>query len=101
MPGSIAIATVTGAAAAKLALPGWLAVIEQEPAATIDTVPPPTVHMPVEFEEYTIPRPDDALAGGLSMNMPPFVKLCALCAPKVMLCEPWVMVKLCVTSGAA
>src|SRR4029077_5010917 len=51
--------TVTGAAAPQVTLsPGWLAVIEQVPAATNVTTGPDTVHTPVEFEANATRSPE-------------------------------------------
>ena len=47
LPGVTLKLLVTGAAGAKLPLPAWFAVIEQEPTASRETDDPATVQMPV------------------------------------------------------
>jgi hypothetical protein len=53
---------VTGRAAAKFALPAWLAVIEQAPTATMVTVEPDTVQTAVVVDVKETARPEDAVA---------------------------------------
>ena len=52
----------TGVAAAKVALPGCVALIEQVPVATKVTVFPATVHVVGVFEEKATGSPEDAVA---------------------------------------
>jgi hypothetical protein len=97
-----ALATVklwlTFGAAAKLAFPAWLAVIEQAPAAMIVTVEPDTVQMGVLADVKTTVSPEEAVAptaNGASPNVT------LLRAPNVIVCDPTVTAKLCVTEEAA
>jgi hypothetical protein len=76
-------ACVTGAAAAYIEFPGWLAVIEQMPTATMVTMLPDTVHTEVVVEVKLTVRPELAVA--LIANGPtPTGTL--LRGPKVMVC---------------
>ena len=79
-------------------MPAWLAVIEQEPPATIVTVFPETVQTDVVFEAKLIASPELAVALIVNGATP---KLTLLSAPKVMACNAGLTVKLRVTGVAA
>jgi hypothetical protein len=84
-------AWVTGVAAAKLALPAWLAVMEHDPAATIVTVLPATVQTAVVVEVKLTGRPELAVAltgNGAAPNVTLFR------TPKVIVCDPPLTLKL-------
>jgi phage tail protein X len=75
---------VTGAAAAKVELPVWLAVMEHVPAARTVTVLPATVQTEGVFEAKVTANPELAVA--LTLNgATPSVTL--LNAPKAIVCE--------------
>ena len=81
-----------------MALPGWLAVIEQEPPATIVTVLPETVQTEVVVEAKLTARPELAVA--LTVNgAAPYVT--SLSAPNAMVCAAGFTVKLRATGVAA
>jgi hypothetical protein len=61
---------VTGVAGAKLALPAWLAVIEQDPPPTIVTVVPETVQTEGVVEAKLTARPELAVAPTVNAEAP-------------------------------
>lgn len=88
----------TGVAAAKPALPGWLASTVQVPAATSASVVPLTVHTAGVVELKTTTRPEVELAVRADGADP------SVCAPgelKVMTCAAAATVKVCATGAAA
>jgi hypothetical protein len=79
-------------------LPAWLAVIEQDPPTTIVTVLPATVQTDVVVEAKLTDIPELAVAVTVNGETP-YVTL--LSAPKVIVCDAELTVKLCVTGAAA
>jgi len=79
-------------------LPAWLAVIEQDPPTTIVTVLPATVQTDVVVEAKLTDIPELAVAVTVNGETP-YVTL--LSAPKVIVCDAELTVKLCVTGVAA
>jgi hypothetical protein len=63
-------AWLTGVAAAKVALPGCDALMEQLPVVTSVTVLPETVHVVGVFEEKLTGKPDDAVAVTVNGGVP-------------------------------
>jgi hypothetical protein len=74
---------VTTAAAANVALPGWLAVTVQVPAATSVMLVPLTVHTLGVVDANVTVKPDDAVADSAGGVVP---TVWLLKAAKVMLC---------------
>ena len=87
---------VTLGAAAKLALPAWLAVTAHEPGALTVTVAPETLHA-VELVKKITGRLEEAVAATVNGLTG---RVTFLNPPKLMLCEAWVMLNVCVTVGA-
>ena len=81
-----------------MALPAWLAVIEQDPPATIVTVLPATVQTDVVVEAKLTASPELAVAVTVNGETP-YVTL--LNAPKVIVCDAVLTVKPCDTGAAA
>jgi hypothetical protein len=75
---------VTGAAAAKAALPAWLAVMEHVPTARMVTVLPDTVHTEVVVEAKVTANPELAVALMVNGAAPSET---LLNAPNVIVCE--------------
>jgi len=73
-------------------------VIEQAPGATIVTVLPATVQTDVVVEAKLTARPELAVA---AIGNGPVPKPALLKDPKVMACDPWLMVKSWATGAAA
>jgi hypothetical protein len=80
-----------------LALPAWLAAIEQEPSARTVTVLPATVQTEVVVEAKLTANPELAVAPIVNGATP---KLTLLSAPNVIVCDAAFTVKLCVTGVA-
>lgn len=78
---------VMGSAALQVALPDWLAVIVQVPAAASVTVLPLTVHTPGVLLRKLTARPDEAVALTVKAGSPTVLPVSA---PKLMvwLCTP-------------
>ena len=74
---------VTGVAALKLALPAWLAVIEQVPTATRLTVAPLTVQTDGELDAKLTAKPDEAVATSAGTGVP---RIWLAGAVKLMVC---------------
>ena len=81
-----------------MVFPAWLAVIEQVPAVTIVTIEPDTVQTGVVVEAKLTVSPEEAVAVSAKGAAP---KVTPEGAAKVMVCEPGVTVKPCVTGTAA
>jgi hypothetical protein len=81
-----------------LALPVWLAVIEHSPSATSVSVLPATVQTADVAETKLTARPELAVA---AIENGATLKATLLSAPKVMVCDAGVTVKLRVTGVAA
>ena len=79
-------------------LPGWLAVIEQVPAVTIVTVEPDTVQTALVFDAKVTGSPELAVAVSVNGATP---SVTVVSGPKVIVCDPWLTVKLLVTGVAA
>ena len=79
-------------------MPAWLAVIEQEPPATIVTVLPATVQTEVVVEAKLTAKPELAVAPMANGEIP---KLTPFNEPKVMVCDAGLTVKLRDTGVAA
>lgn len=88
----------TGVAAVKVALPGWLALTVQVPAATRVSVVPLTVHTELVVDVKTTARPEVEVATRAGGADP------SVCEPgelKVMVCDAAETVKVLVTAVAA
>jgi hypothetical protein len=81
-----------------VALPAWLAVIEQEPPATIVTVLPATVQTEVVVEAKSTARAELAVAVTANGDTP---YVMPLSAPNVIVCDAALAVKPCATGVAA
>ena len=94
---------LTGVAAVKFVLPGWLAEIVQVPAVRIEMVVPLAVQTAGVVVPYVIASPEEAMATGLTANVPPCAqgRLEVVCALKVIVCDACVMVTLRSTGVAA
>ena len=79
-------------------MPAWLAVIEQAPPATIVTVLPATVQTEVVVEAKLTARPELAVAVTVN-GVTPYAT--PLSAPKAIVCDAGLTVKLCDTGVAA
>ena len=85
---------MTGGAAPKLALPGWLAVIEQFPAETMVILRPLTVQTAVVLDTSDTVRPEDAVAFDangvvLKFNVPGLAKVMVCAAAAIVSVTAW------------
>lgn len=95
--GFTATVRVTATAAAKMALPAWLAVKEQLPAATRVSALPLVVHTPGVVDTIVTGKPELALATSAAGVVP------SVCGPglaKVMVCAATATAKDCCTALA-
>ncbi len=98
--GAIATDRTTAAAAAKLALPAWFAVMVHVPAALMVTVAAATVQ--TEFvDEVNVTGFPEGPPDAVSANVPPGTKVCGPGSVKLMTCAAGATAKVWVTSGAA